>query len=159
MTPDRSATHAEDTIVVRTAMRLQHAGVKTKLIITDGSGPLRPNLNPALIKAVARAHVWFQRLSAESTLTAAAIAREYKVSGRYVRQILRLTFLAPDIVEAILAGRQPPELQLHRMVRRLPMAWPDQRRMYGFPSPVRDERMPAIKARSVGDVTADVSPP
>jgi site-specific DNA recombinase len=50
---------------------------------------------------------------------------------RYVRRILRCAFLAPDLVEAILQGRQPPELTLARLCHTLPFDWSEQRKEFG----------------------------
>lgn len=54
------------------------------------------------------------------------------VTKRYVAHIMRLAFLAPDIVEAILDGRQPADLELERLLRGIPVGWPEQRRALGF---------------------------
>ena len=62
------------------------------------------------------------------------IAEEEGLTGRYVSRLIRLTFLAPDIVEAILGGRQPGDLELQRMLANLPLSWAEQRRRYGFAS-------------------------
>jgi hypothetical protein len=59
--------------------------------------------------------------------TIAEIAAAEKINGSYVGRVLRLTLLAPDIVEAILTGRQPTGLQLDRLLRPFPVGWPDQR--------------------------------
>ena len=50
------------------------------------------------------------------------------------RQLVRLSYLAPDITEAILDGRQPPDLTAEKLLEhsRLPLAWPDQRTLLGF---------------------------
>jgi hypothetical protein len=59
--------------------------------------------------------------------TIAEIALAEKINESYVGRVLRLTLLAPDIVEAILSGRQPPKLQLESLLRRFPVAWQGQR--------------------------------
>jgi hypothetical protein len=51
------------------------------------------------------------------------IAAAEKINESYVGRVLRLTLLAPDIVEAILNGRQPAGLQLDRLLRRFPVGW------------------------------------
>ncbi|MCX7313771.1 MAG: hypothetical protein NTV56_19135 [Alphaproteobacteria bacterium] len=55
------------------------------------------------------------------------IANAEKINETYVGRVLRLTLLAPDIVEAILNGRQPAELQLEDLLRRFPVGWREQR--------------------------------
>ncbi len=62
-----------------------------------------------------------------------AIAKEEGVTERYVSRIMRLAFLAPDIVEAILDGYQPADLELERLLKGIPISWDAQRRALGFP--------------------------
>lgn len=59
--------------------------------------------------------------------TIAEIAAAEKINETYVGRVLRLTLLAPDIVEAILSGRQPAGLQLEALLRRFPVEWREQR--------------------------------
>ena len=64
------------------------------------------------------------------------IAVAENLTGSYVTRVLRLAFLAPNIVEAIITGTQPVELTLDRILRggTLPLTWPEQRRHLGFPT-------------------------
>lgn len=59
-------------------------------------------------------------------------AKEMNVSPRYLRKISRCAFLAPDIVELILAGRQPVELTLNKLLENLPLDWVEQRKVLGL---------------------------
>ncbi len=81
-----------------------------------------------------QAHAWFDDLKQGRVATLSDIARLESVSDRYISQVLPLAFLAPDITEAILAGRQPPELTAETLIKRidLPLHWDDQRAMLGF---------------------------
>lgn len=56
------------------------------------------------------------------------IAHAEKINETYVGRVLRLALLAPDIVEAILSGRQPADLQIEDLLRRFPIGWWEQRR-------------------------------
>ena len=60
------------------------------------------------------------------------IARRFKLNDAHVRWILRFGYLAPDIVEAIVEGRQPRSLTVKRLLQGIPCAWPDQRTEFGF---------------------------
>ena len=85
-----------------------------KLVVTpDGAewAP-RPRVDNAMVKALARAFRWRKMLDEGVHATLDDLARAKGVSATYVSRILRLTLLAPEIVEAILDGRQPAELQL-----------------------------------------------
>lgn len=61
-----------------------------------------------------------------------SLAREVGLTPRYVRNVFGFAFLAPDIVEAILDGRQPPELRFEDLYKGIPMSWANQRRQFGF---------------------------
>lgn len=80
-----------------------------------------------MVKAVARAFVWREMLENGTHATIAEIAAAEKINESYVGRVLRLTLLAPDIVEAILGGRQPAELRLERLLRQFSIGWREQR--------------------------------
>jgi hypothetical protein len=69
---------------------------------------------------------WREMLENGTHATIAEIAAAEKINESYVGRVLRLTLLAPDIVEAILVGRHPSELQLDRLLRPFSVRWPDQ---------------------------------
>jgi hypothetical protein len=81
------------------------------------------------VKAVARAHRWFDELSTGKARSLAAIAAREGLAVRYVGRLIRLAFLAPDIVESIVEGRQPTTLTAEALTRRieLPLSWCAQR--------------------------------
>lgn len=60
------------------------------------------------------------------------MARDAGLTDRYVRKVFRCALLAPDIVEAILAGRQPRDLNFEKLVQRIPLSWVEQREQLGF---------------------------
>ena len=80
-----------------------------------------------MVKAIARAFRWREMLENGTYATIAEIAAAEKINESYVGRVLRLTLLAPDIVEAVLNGRQPANLQLDRLLRRFPVGWKEQR--------------------------------
>jgi len=80
----------------------------------------------AMVKAIARAFRWREMLENGTHATIAEIAAAEKINESYVGRVLRLTLLAPDIVEAILSGRQPAGLQLDGLLRRFPVGWREQ---------------------------------
>jgi site-specific DNA recombinase len=87
------------------------------------------------LKAVVRGRAWYEWILAGEVSGASAIAQKLNLNERYVRRVLECAFLAPDIVEAILDGRQPSDLTFGKLTRRLPLSWIDQRRHLGFLSP------------------------
>jgi hypothetical protein len=90
----------------------------------------------ALIKLIADARNWVRRLLDEELASIRALARDLDLDHRHVTRALPLAFLAPDIIRAILDGRQPVELTVTSLKRLdpLPMRWDDQRTALGIPS-------------------------
>jgi hypothetical protein len=103
---------------------LQRGGRK-QILTPPGAAPWSsaPRIDTALVKAVVRAHRWRQMLESGEYASSAELAKAEKVNDSYLSRILRLTLIAPDLVEAILAGRQPNRLQLDDLLKPLPAAW------------------------------------
>ena len=76
-----------------------------------------------MVKALARAFRWRKMLDDGVHATLEDLARAKGVNATYVSRVLRLTLLAPEIVEAILDGRQPAELQLDDLLKGFPLEW------------------------------------
>jgi hypothetical protein len=85
------------------------------------------------LKALARGRTWCEWILAGEVSGPRAIAQKLSQDERYVSRVLDCAFLAPDIVEAILEGRQPSDLTFEQLTRGLPLSWVDQRRQLGFP--------------------------
>jgi hypothetical protein len=99
-----------------------------KLVLTpDGAewAP-RPRVDNAMVKAVARAFRWRKQLDQGAYGTLEDLAKAKGIAQSYVSRILRLTMLAPEIIEAILAGGQPAELQLDDLLEGFPLEWAQQ---------------------------------
>ena len=78
------------------------------------------------MKALARAFRWRKQLESGQHSTVEDIAAAEAINSSYVSRILRLTLLAPEIVEAILDGSQPNEITLAALMRPFPVAWHEQ---------------------------------
>ena len=90
-------------------------------------------IDPSLVKALARAHLWRDMIEAGEVKTIGELARHAETERTHVGQVLRLAFLAPDIQKAILTGRQPRNLRLRALLAmNLPADWSEQRRFLGF---------------------------
>jgi hypothetical protein len=96
-----------------------------KLVVTPDGAPWapRPRVDNPMVKAVARAFRWRKMLDEGTFGTLDDLARAKGVHPTYVSRVLRLTLLAPEIVEAILDGRQPAGLQLDDLVPGFPLEW------------------------------------
>jgi DNA invertase Pin-like site-specific DNA recombinase len=130
---DDHTTEKGDSLIVRIPVRFQtHRGERTILAPSaNGSSPT-PHLDKHLIKAVARAHSWREALVTGKAESVNELVRNSRFSKRYIRRLLPLAFLSPDITEAILQGTQPPHLKLVDLLdRHLPLSWEKQREMAG----------------------------
>jgi hypothetical protein len=114
-------------------MQLKRRGVELRLIVGDHNRSAAVD-DPSLLKAVARAHRWFDEFSTGNASSLAAIAAREGLAVRYVGRLIRLAFLAPEIVEAIVEGRQPATLTTEALTRRieLPYSWCSQRTILNF---------------------------
>jgi site-specific DNA recombinase len=120
-------------ISIELPMRFTKRRVEQKIVL--GNQNERPPLrNDALVKAIARAHHWFEDLKHQRFRDLAEIARNEGLPKTYVHALIPLAFLAPSIVTAILKGTQPPDLTLQRLFLRTNLAldWRTQRRQLGF---------------------------
>ncbi len=86
--------------------------------------PLRTD--NTLLKALARAFRWKKMLESSEFATITELAEREGIAPSYMTRVLRLTLLSPDIVEAILDGRQGPEVTLARVLEAFPIEWDDQ---------------------------------
>ena len=120
------------TVTVRVPISIRQRGGRKLVLAPDGTNvptsPVRRHVDNAMVKAVARAFRWRDLLENGTHATIAEIATAEKINESYVGRVLRLTLLAPDIVEAILEGRQPAEVTLAGLMRPFAVAWTEQRK-------------------------------
>jgi hypothetical protein len=124
-------TEKDATIIRDIPMQMKRRGVEMRLII-NGAGPAR--VDQTLLKAVVRAHQWFNDLVSGQVLNFTEIASREGIDQSYVARVVDLAFLAPDITESIIAGRQPTDLSVEKLTKRidLPLDWAQQRQLLGF---------------------------
>lgn len=140
------------TLTVRVPISLRRRGGRKLVITPDGSTPWAPRrarMDSALVKALARAFRWRKLLETGVYATIDEIAAAEKINDSYVSRVLRLTLLAPDIVEAVLNGRQPTALQLEALLKGISLDWQMQKRTLR----VRRETHAALARRRVRSMT------
>jgi len=112
------------TLSVRVPFRIRKHGGRKLMVSPDGaSAPARPRIDGTLVKALARAFRWKRMLETGEFTTISELARREGIAPSYLTRVLRLTLLAPDIVEAILDGRQGPEVTLARLLEPFSVEW------------------------------------
>ena len=131
------ADKAEDLVILNIDTRLKRCGGEVRLVFpADSTGETKtcPRRLPSLIKAIARAHDWYEKIVAGGMTGRRSIGKATGLDERYVAQVLHAAFLSPDIVEAILDGQQPVDLTMEKLRKRLPADWQEQRMRLGFNS-------------------------
>ena len=113
--------------------QLRRRGVELRIVMA-GETAAKPRFEPTLIKAIGRGRRWFAELACNRAQDTAAIAQREGVHDSYARRLLPLAFLAPSVVEAICAGRQPLDLTAESLTCRikLPLAWAEQEKVLGL---------------------------
>lgn len=131
---DMTKINEDDVVLTLTApMRLRRIGREMKLLLEGDEQ--KPRLDMSLLKILARAHDVQTRMNQNPVLGVRDIAHEDGVTPAYIYILLRLPLLAPDIVTAIVDGRQPIELNTRKLIRltaHLPADWKKQRALLGF---------------------------
>jgi hypothetical protein len=116
------------TATVSIPVTFRQRGGRKHILSPQGATPwsAAPRVDTALLKAIVRAHRWRQLLEGGEYASSSELAKAEKVNASYLSRILRVTLIAPDIIEAILAGHQPSTLQLDDLLKPLPPAWAQQ---------------------------------
>jgi DNA invertase Pin-like site-specific DNA recombinase len=126
---DRNGEHV---IALTIPASLKRTGKEMKFVV-EGSA-YEATVDTSLMRLLVRAQKVGGRVFGAGSPTLDAIAHDEGINPSYATRLLRLTFLAPDIVAAIAAGRQPPALTANKLMAdtRLPLEWNDQRKALGF---------------------------
>jgi len=123
----------DDTELLSVPVRLRRAGREIRMVV-DRTDPFAAKLDARLIKLLLRARRFHATLVNSECVPFAVLAEREGVSRSYFTRLVRLSYLAPDITQAILDGRQPRDLTPEKFLEhsRLPLAWHDQRIVLGF---------------------------
>jgi DNA invertase Pin-like site-specific DNA recombinase len=121
----------EQETILSIPARLKRTGLDTKLLI---DGPPRHKADRSLLRLLGQARRFHEMVMTGQGKTMTELAAEAEVNKSYFSRVFRLSFLAPGITQAIVHGRQPPELTAKRLMltTRLNPAWPEQRRQFGL---------------------------
>ena len=115
-------TPIPETMTLRVPFRVVKRGGRKEMQMPEGATQPRRTDN-SLVKALARAFRWKRMLESGEFATIAELAEREGIAPSYMTRVLRLTMLAPDIVEAILDGRQSPEVTLAKALEPFPVEW------------------------------------
>jgi hypothetical protein len=133
-TQEEKTDRDSNAILTLTVMaRLQRVGREMRMLVENTDE--QTTADPGLLRIVARAHDIQARLMQNTDLTVHLIASQERISEGYISRLLRLPSLAPDIITAIINGKNPPQLtakKLMRLALQIPIDWTEQRKLLGF---------------------------
>jgi hypothetical protein len=118
-----------DTVTLHVPFRVVKRGGRKEMQLPEGAAQ-PPRTDSTLVKALARAFRWKRMLESGDFATIAELAEREGIASSYMTRVLRLTLLAPQIVEAIVDGRQGPEVTLARVLEPLPGLWLTQKEIF-----------------------------
>ena len=125
------------TLTIQVPMAFKTRGGRKLVISPDGIpswAEPRTRIDNTMVKALARAFRWRKLLESNVYSTVEEIAAAEKINTSYVSRILRMTLLAPEIIEMIVDGRQPADLTLAKLTKPFSVVWKEQMRQVGIGS-------------------------
>jgi len=120
---------SEQGVRVHVPMTFRKRSGRREIIVPDGLDSTQDSAldyHEALVVAISRAHRWKKLLDEGGFTSIRQMATRLGIAHPYVARVMRLTLLAPDIIEAILDGNEPDGLSLERLRRPMPMLWEEQ---------------------------------
>ena len=126
-------------VTVSVPLTIRRRGGRKQIIGPDGAvarpgecraGVIPVHGEPALVKALARGFRWRRMLEEGRYASISEMAKAEKIERGYLGSLLRLTLLAPEMVEAILDGRQPDGVTLPGLLERVPVGWEERGRLF-----------------------------
>jgi len=121
-----------DTLTLEATAQLKRCGGEVRLVLPPDTPGAKQHTVPSLIKAIARAHDWIERIISGDIPHQRAIAAETGWDERYISRLIPLAFLAPDLVEVILEGKQQGNTSLQTCIEKISIDWGEQRVQVDF---------------------------
>lgn len=126
----RLIPHKSDSLELLGNLQILRRGSELHIIAPEGSSGLAGEPVRSLVKAVARAHDWHERIVAGEFRTIGQLAQKSGLTRRYVRRILQCATLSPQITEALLTGKHRPNLTLKEILHGVPLDWRNQEQKF-----------------------------
>lgn len=133
-----SVNEALDTLHIRIPMKFSRRSFRKMIVGPNGENidamadTQEDNTDYTFISALGKAFSWQRMLDDGKYATPKELAKKENVEVTHMYRVMRLTLLAPDIIEAVLNGTQPRTLTLQNVVRGFPVSWQEQRKVFGF---------------------------
>jgi hypothetical protein len=124
LSPTNGRKH--DILKLSGGFRALRRGGQLRVIGPQDAPPFEGTRVPSLVKAIARARDWYERIAAGEITTMAQLSQESGLRRRYLRKILHCATLSPQTTEALLLGRHQPNLSLKEILQDVPLDWREQ---------------------------------
>ena len=122
-----------DATVIDIPMTFHRRSGRKQIVLPPDARPEEQTKQPTLLAAaLARGLAWQEMIESGQAESNSALARKLKLDQSYIARTIRLASLAPDIIEAILDGREPNGLGLNSLRRDVPLLWDEQRKQLGM---------------------------
>ena len=118
-----------ETITIHVPFRIVKRGGRKEMILPPGA-PAQRKIDNTMVKALARAFRWKRMLESGEFATIGDLASKEGIAPSYMTRVMRMTLLAPEIVEAILDGTQGPELTLAGLLEPVALEWKQQNQLF-----------------------------
>jgi hypothetical protein len=125
-----------NSLVINVPMKFKRRGGRKEIIVPEGlksSAAQRLDAQESLLTALAKAHLWKDLLDSGKILSISELAQRLGLDQSYIARTLRLSYLAPDIIEDIARGNEPSGLSLAKLHKGIPLLWEEQRMRFAFP--------------------------
>src|SRR5579872_1180164 len=129
----RVGMDTNDLIVLTIEAKRKRCGGEVHLVVPPDSDVSVRHPKPSLVKAVARARGWYEKVIQGDAVDMRSLAQHAGLTERYVAKVFGCALLGPDIIESILEGRQPEDLTFKKLCQDVPLSWIEQRAQLGFP--------------------------
>jgi hypothetical protein len=122
-------------VALKVPVIVKHKRGRKVILAPDSEHPgAESPVQETMFLALARAHSWRNLIESGKVATVTQLADKLQLDIAYVTKILHLVNLAPELQEAIIAGREPNGLSLNRLRRAIPVEWEWQREVFGMPA-------------------------
>jgi len=125
-------TPIPDTVTLHVPFRIMKRGGRKEMHLPEGATKVR-STDSTLVKALARAFRWKRMLETGEFSSISELAEREGIAFTYMARLMRLSLLSPEIVDAIMDGRQPAGVTLANMMDPFPLDWQEQRALLGEP--------------------------
>jgi hypothetical protein len=122
-------TSVPDTMTIHVPFRVVKRGGRKEMVLPEGAAQARKPDN-TLVKALARAFRWKRMLESGEFASISELAEKEGIAFTYMARLMRLSLLSPEIIDAVMDGRQPAHITLANLMDPFPADWKEQHRLW-----------------------------